>query len=169
MKSIKLTGIILKKSKVKENDQRITFFSRELGKVSFIAPGSSKITSRRVGQLDSLNVISVNLTPHHSMYYLKEVDLVSMLEGIKRSYEKRAALLMVLEILEKLLPVEQPEESIYEFVKRFLVELDRGEGGAEFVKKHLQQLSQLLGYGQTPLPQFVQEMTNRPLSSLQLL
>ncbi len=148
MKTIQATGIILRKVKTKENDQMLTLFSQQLGKVYCIAKGGQKLVSKRVGQLDSLNIVRVVLTERNGFYFAKEVDLLSRLEGIKNDFEKRKTLLLVAEILEKLLPEGEQEEEVFSCLKELLVALDREPFTPEATYAYVARLLTILGYAQ---------------------
>jgi DNA repair protein RecO (recombination protein O) len=81
----KSTGIILKKIKGKDNDQILVVFTEEFGKLYIIAKGAQKVSGRRVGSLDSLNIIRFSYSENNDFYYLKEVDLISSLQLLKNN------------------------------------------------------------------------------------
>lgn len=172
-KTLKITGFILKKHMSRENDLIVTVFSQELGKITCIAKGAQKVSGRRIGALDSLNMVRITLSLHHGFYYLKQVDLISRLELLKKDFEKRKNLLLVAEILEKLLPPLEPEEKIFTFFKQLLVQLSKKIFSEQDITVYIRKLALMLGYAppvsfSLSLPHFIHSLTEREVVSFKL-
>ena len=61
MKKYNTKAIVLKSVKYKDADKIFTLFTKEYGKISAIGRGVRKINSRRSGNLDTLNYVSVGI------------------------------------------------------------------------------------------------------------
>lgn len=171
------TGIILKKLRTKNDDKTVVLFSQEFGKLFLVAKGAQKITSRRLSSLDSLNVVHIQFTEHHSFYYIREVDVVSRLQTIKDDYSKRRLLLLFAEVLDKLLPLNQREDHIFEECMGFLRKLGKGTAHTDTIVCNIYQLLLLFGYshGQeretvtmAQLQKLLEQVTEREIKSWRL-
>jgi DNA repair protein RecO (recombination protein O) len=172
-----VTGIILKKVRSKNNDKTVVLFSRELGKLYLVAKGAQKITSKRLTSLDSLNVVKVNFSERFGFMYIREVDVVSRLQTIKDDYDKRRLLLLFAEVLDKLLPLNQKEEEVYEESLAFLRKLSKGVASDRSIVKDVNALLLLLGYSHATkqptysleeLQRLLEQITEREIKSWQL-
>jgi len=146
VKQRKAKGLILRKARAKDNDQILVVFTKNLGKIFLIAKGARKITSKRIGALNTLNVIKFNYTGKNQQHYLKEVELISSLQSLKKDYEKRKAVIILAEILDKLLPLNQKEEEIYAQTKIILRTINQNPFLKENMLDSTQKLLVLLGY-----------------------
>lgn len=142
----KATGIILKKLRSKERDQTFVVFTKEFGKLIFTAKGAQKITSKRVSTLDTLNAVSINFYEHNSYYFIKEIDLLSTMQSVKDDYDKRSALLIIAEIVDKLLPLNQKEEAIFALMAKSLKKIQISDCDKPFMTKLIEELLALFGY-----------------------
>ncbi|MBI2593599.1 DNA repair protein RecO, partial [Candidatus Daviesbacteria bacterium] len=61
MPSVAVEGIILKRTNFGEADRMLTVLTKNLGKITVIARGVRKITSRRAGNVELLNVVKLGL------------------------------------------------------------------------------------------------------------
>lgn len=171
------TGIILKKLRGKDDDKTVVLFSREFGKLFVVAKGAQKITSKRLSQLDSLNIVRLQFIDHHGLFYAREIDVVSRLQTIKDDYTKRRLLLLFAEVLDKLLPQNQREEHIYEESILFLKKLGKGVCTTKTIVQDIYQLLRLFGYSHADetkalsakdLQQLLEQVTEREIKSWRL-
>jgi DNA repair protein RecO (recombination protein O) len=75
-------GIILKRRNFGETDRIITIFTRELGKISCIAKGVRKITSRRSGHVEVFHRVHISYHDGKGMYLLTEVQSLDAHQGL---------------------------------------------------------------------------------------
>lgn len=141
-------GIILRKIRTKENDQTVVIFSEEFGKIWLLAKGAQKINSKRLPCLDSLNFVNFSFTNRTGLNFLKEISLISALEQLKIDYQKKRTLLLIIEILDKILPIGQKEAQVFELTKEFLVLLNKQKDGFDdLLLITIKRLMVILGYG----------------------
>ncbi|OGK16080.1 DNA repair protein RecO [Candidatus Roizmanbacteria bacterium RIFCSPHIGHO2_01_FULL_39_12c] len=146
-RTVKIEAIVLKKKILPNRDTIVALFSDALGKVSVIAKGVKKITSRRSPHLQTANLISCILYKKDERYYLQETTLISGFSQIKNNREKLNNLYQYFFILERLLPENQTEPQIYNLLLRYLIELSQAkENKIELLKNYLNNTLKLLGY-----------------------
>ena len=143
-------GFVLKKTRLLETTQSITVFTKEKGKMYFIVKGAQKLTSRRSSHLQTGNLISLDAASHVSgAWYVRSTGLQSGFSLLKESSDKVRVLYNLLLVLDRLLPVEQPEVMVYEMFLRAIVHLNSTQiqhDGVLFA--FVGQICETLGYGQ---------------------
>ncbi|MEO6509337.1 MAG: DNA repair protein RecO [Patescibacteria group bacterium] len=173
-KGTKLKGFIIKKKSLLNKDILFTIFSEELGKVSVIAKGIKKITSRRAPHIQTGNLVNVELSSRGDILYLQDSFLISGFSQIRDSEQKTNFLFLYFFVLDRILPEHQQELKMYTSTQQFLFEMARK---TEFTKQsfteHLNKLLSIAGYvqGEKTLPELirtVEEVINEkvPVSSL---
>lgn len=130
----KTKGIILKKRELLNKDRLITIFSEEIGKVNVIAKGIKKITSKRLPHTETANLIKAVLYKKNDRYYLHETELISAFSKIKKHKSKIELLYYFFFILERIIPENEKEPTIYKLTKQFLIDLSNNN---EFSQKEL--------------------------------
>ncbi len=78
MKKYNVRAVVLKSLKYRDSDKIFTLLSKEKGKISAIGRGVRKISSRRNGNLDTLNLISANI--HEDRVGFKSIEEVKTIE-----------------------------------------------------------------------------------------
>ena len=147
----KVTGIILKKNRTRDNDQSMVVFTKELGKILVYGKGAQKITSKRLGALDTLNYVEMVVREFNQNFSLKEVYLKSSLLSLKLDYKKKKHFLLIVEILDKLTSFNQEDRHLFNYLAQFLINEAKNEASDEdFFEKTLE-LLKVMGYSLPPL------------------
>ncbi len=170
-RTFKTEAIILKKRNLLNKDVVITFFSQELGKISVFAKGIKKITSRRLPNTQTGNLINAVIYKKDDRFYLQETNLISAFSQIKNNSKKIDYLYQFFFILERLLPENQKEEAVYKLVKRFMIELSKDGFDMKKLTAYFNDLLFDLGYlkEKKPLEEIrflIEEIINEKIPSL---
>lgn len=108
-------AFILKRKNVGESDKILTLFTKTNGKIRAIAKGVRKITSRRGPYLDVFNEVKITLHKGKSWDTVTEVDsLSSRRTAYASSWMRMRAAYVVVEVIDKLLPDNEPHLAVYE-------------------------------------------------------
>ena len=146
-RTIKTEAIVLKKRAFPNQDKIVTLFTKELGKLTVFAKGIKKITSRRLPHVQTANLINTILYKKDNRFYLQETNLISGFSQIKKNPHKIQLLYLFLFVVERLLPENQLETTVYKLVLKFLIELAKTDSQNDlFLTKSLNKILQLLGY-----------------------
>lgn len=122
----KTEAIVFKKNtNLLHKDSLITLFTQEYGKLKLIAKGIKKVTSRRLPHNQTGNLIKAIIGRKDSFFYLQETELVSHFSEIKKNKTKINILYFYFFVLDRLLPENQKELTIYNLTKKFLINLSR--------------------------------------------
>ncbi len=148
--SIRIEGVVLKKYTLLETTQSVTIFTRPYGKLHAIVKGARSLTSRRSPHLQTGNLITCEITQHVSgAWYLGSTTLHSAFSVLKESQDKVRVLYNILLVLDRLLPVESPEDMIYEMLIRAMVHLDKMEVGHDrLLFTFVRDMCEALGFGE---------------------
>lgn len=117
-KNFKLTGFVLQKKILLKNDCLVKIFTKEKGKISVLAKGVRKITSRRLSHLQTGNLIKMIIYKKNAFFYLKETDLISGFISIKNDKVKEKDFYYLFYLIERLLPEEQKNKSLYNLLTK---------------------------------------------------
>jgi len=109
-------GFIIKRINFGEADRILTIFSKENGKVTAIAKGVRKITSRRGGLLEPFNLVKFNTVQRYSMKVLTEVELKSSFESHKADLNSYKKILVVCELIDALCAEDVKVKNLYDNV-----------------------------------------------------
>ncbi len=154
-RTFKTEAIVLKKRSLLNKDSIVTFFTREYGKVRSVAKGIKKITSRRLPHTQTANLLNIVLYNHHDRFYLQESHLISGFSEIKKNRAKMNNLYILLFIIERLLPENQPEIPVYNLTKHYLVDLSKKNDKLDvLLGKYINQIVMVLGYSTEEKPLF---------------
>lgn len=115
MPSLTLEGLILKRANFGEADRMLTILTKNLGKISVVARGVRKITSRRAGNVELLNLVKIGLFQSKG-YTLTEAESLETFPRIKSNLAVSTAAFHILELANKLLPENDPNFQAYDLI-----------------------------------------------------
>ncbi len=145
MASLTLEGIILKRSNFGEADRMLTILTKNLGKISVVARGVRKITSRRAGNVELLNLVKVGLFKGKG-YTLTEAESIKTFPRIKSNLAISTAAFHILELANKFLPENDTNFRAYELIKETLLKLEESPRQI-FIRAFEVKFLSLLGFG----------------------
>lgn len=123
MPAITVEGIILKRSNFGEADRMLTILTKNYGKISVVARGVRKITSRRAGNVELLNIVKVGLFKGKG-YTLTEAQSVKTFPRIKSNLAVSTAGFHIIELIDKILPENDPNPNVYDLVRETLLQFE---------------------------------------------
>lgn len=112
MSSVSTEGIILKRHNFGEADRVMTALTDRFGKISIVARGVRRITSRRAGNVEILNRVSMSLFKGKN-YTLTEAQSLETFPVIKSQLTLSTIAFHLIELADKLLLEDQPNVSAY--------------------------------------------------------
>lgn len=168
----KTKGFILRKQSLLNKDILFTIFSEETGKISAIAKGIKKITSRRAPHIQTGNLVEIEINHRGTVSYLQNSRLISAFSQIRDSEQKTNYLYLFFFILDRILPEHQQEITMYQATQVFMFDMARNpDFSKDAFTKHLNNLLSHAGYvqGYKKLPELirvVEEVINEKVPSL---
>ena len=116
MANYKTEGIVLKSIKLGEADKIITIYSSERGKISAVAKGIRKTKSKFGARLEPFSHVSLMLYDGRNLDIVTQVELISSFKEIREDFDKVVYGAAMLDLLEKLCPLEEKDEIVFDFV-----------------------------------------------------
>lgn len=118
-------GIIVKRSNFGEADRILTIVTPFKGKIKVLAKGVRRITSRRGGNVETLNKVRIQIFQGKGMNLLTEAQSLETFQRIKGNLILSAYGSHVAELAERLLPEDQPNPEIYNLLLVVLTLLEK--------------------------------------------
>jgi DNA repair protein RecO (recombination protein O) len=148
MKKYNARAVVLKSVKYKDSDKIYTLFTKEYGKISAIARGVRKISSRRSGNLDTLNLVSVSFRDENLGHRsIEEVKTIESFRNLKKDLQKSTKAYYMAEIIYKSVEEDEQVSNIFNLFVKCLKTLDKNNYPGDLVISHFEMnLMNMLGY-----------------------
>lgn len=143
----KSVAIILKTKKYLETSKLIYAYTKNFGKMTFLAKGVSSIKSRLLGSSEIFNIIEINYIKkeNNSLHNIRDIEVTKSLSKISKSLEKSSIALLILESIFMTQDYENEDELFFDEIEKLLLQLnDNEEYFPIFVKSQLE-LAKSLG------------------------
>ena len=125
MKKYNTEAIVLKNINLKDADKVYTLLCRDVGKIGAIARGVRKISSRRAGNLDTLNLITVSITESDKGFKsIDEVKVINSFKQLKTNLPKIHAAYYLAELIHKSLEEHTEAVEVFMLFRQVLGSLD---------------------------------------------
>lgn len=124
MPSISTEGIILKRKNFGEADRVLTVLTKHFGKISIIAKGVRRITSRRAGNIEVLNRVKLHLFKSKN-YNLTEAQSLETYQQIKANLMLSTTAFHILELIDRMVASDQLNQEVYPLVTAILELLEK--------------------------------------------
>ncbi|MEA2020184.1 MAG: DNA repair protein RecO [Patescibacteria group bacterium] len=150
MPTYRAEGLVIKRTSYSEADQILTIFTKNRGKVSAIAKGSRKLTSRKGGHLELLNHSIFSIAEGKSLDIITEAETVEPFSSIKSNLEKSSLGHYLAEFINEFLPDGLKSYSFFRLCLMALGYLNDAEEGSSQVLIHSFELKALAELGFAP-------------------
>jgi len=117
---IKTTGIVVKRTNYKDADKILTILTPDLGKISGKAKGIRKISSSQRSHLEPGSVATIYLIKSKDHYIVTQANSIQNVKITSSNYDSAAMIYALLEITDKLIPDNDPNEVNFELLKKTL-------------------------------------------------
>lgn len=118
-------AIVIKHSNFGEADRIITVLTPYRGKLNLIAKGVRRITSRRAGNIEPLNRARIHIFQGTGLPILTEAESLEVFPKLKSDLILSTHSSYILELIDRLVPQEQPNKQIYQLLVDTLRKLDK--------------------------------------------
>ncbi|WP_121616704.1 DNA repair protein RecO [Virgibacillus halodenitrificans] len=118
MKSIKLTGIVLRSSPYGETHKIVTLYTKEQGKIALFAHGAKKAKGKLAGitQLFTEGYFLVNESPRGGMGTLKQGETINRYKNIQLDLVKTTYASCIAELIDRLTEEGVVDTTLYEIL-----------------------------------------------------
>lgn len=164
-------GIVLKATRYQEADKIITILSHYHGLIVLRAPGARRLTSKKTGHLDSLNLVKFHVTRSHHPQILTQAETIKNFSAIKNDLSLTQKAFFCAEVINQLAPQEQADGSLFQSFNNLLGALTGNQDKDKLLLTFLIFLLKHFGY---PIPQtqdlltlitHIEEITSHQLKS----
>lgn len=144
MGAVTSEGLILKRKDFGEADRVLTVLTPRFGKISVIAKGVRRITSRRAGNIEVLNRVKLHLFKAKN-YNLQEAESIETFAILKENLTLSTTAFHIIELVDRLVPEEQTNFQLYERVVSVLQILEKNPRQI-FIRAFEVKILSLLGF-----------------------
>jgi DNA repair protein RecO (recombination protein O) len=134
MTSHSTEGIVIKSINFGESDRIITLLTPYKGKISAIAKGTRKISSRRGSNLDLFNHLKIQLSGRNSLEIITEAESLNSFKILKENLAKISYAYYAVEIINEFLAFGQGGKAIFDLLANFLKVLNKEKNSLELRK-----------------------------------
>lgn len=148
-----IEAIVIRKRPVREHDQLVVLYSRELGKLQAVAKGSLRAHSRQALAPDEGCLIRCELVDGRSGPIMTGAQSLRSLSRAKRSALAWTAVQFFLQATDAVVFESQPDDALWRCLVETLSALDAADDGhaLDVFRAGQQRLLGALGYGMTPV------------------
>lgn len=142
-------AFVLRKSQRGDYDRQYIFFTKELGKITALAKGAMKISSKLAPHLDYFYLTEVMVAPGKGYYRLAGAKLKRAYLTDSQDELKLNSACFFLETASNLIVDSSPDEQLYEIIAEFFSALAKAQAGREthlVLNRALFELLSKLGY-----------------------
>lgn len=167
MPAVTTEGLILKRRSFGEADRVLTVLTDRFGKISIIAKGVRKITSRRAGNIEILNRVKLHLFKAKN-YTLTEAESIETFDKIKKNLILTSSAFHIIELVDRLTPEEQRNPQLYALVVSALTLLQENPRQL-FLRAFEVKILSMLGFWSSQATQDLDPSTSDLLQKLETL
>jgi len=119
-------GFLIRSVDYRDKDRILSFFTREHGRMDFIALGAKNSQKRFAGAIDFLNFLKLNYqsSSRGGLHRLNQVEIIESYPGIRADYDRTVLALEWMRLLSRALPVENPIPGFLELLQNHLKALE---------------------------------------------
>lgn len=124
MRSYTFEGVVIKRLDFGEADKLLTFFTKELGKVTLVGKGLRRLSSKRAGSVELFNQVRASAVPGRgSLDTLTEVQLLDPYTPWRKHLGRVNVAYQLCEVIDKLLPERQSHPQVYDILSTSLSQI----------------------------------------------
>ena len=139
-------AIVLKRHDYGEADRILTFYTRDLGKVSAIAKAVRRIASRKSGHIELFTHSDVMLADGRNLYVLTQAQTVEPFLALREDLIRTTYAYHIAELIDRLIQDGEASPTVFELLRSSLDGLCRAEDPSLVVRWFEVRLLGLLGY-----------------------
>ena len=126
MALFRATGIVLRKTKLGEADNIVTFVTADRGKVRAVAKGVRKTKSRFGGRLEPLSHVSLLLYEGRNLDVINQVETIEHFRNVREDLDRLAGAHSMLEAVDAVLQEDDEDPRIAQMLLGALRTLEAG-------------------------------------------
>lgn len=127
MNSYNIKGLVLKSTNYKDTDKIYSLLCYKLGKINVLGKGVRKISSRRAGNLDTLNIIEGRINEGRGgIKIIEEAKAIDTFKSIKKEYRLVTNAYYLVELVYRNIEDENETDEVLDALIKCLKILSKG-------------------------------------------
>lgn len=127
MGSYKTEGIILKRTNFEESDRILTIYTKHFGKISVLAKGIRKPTSKKSPSLELFNWVKILVNRGRNLDLVSESETVRAFRFLKKDLKKVGLAFHFCELVERLTAENVKNRQIFNLLAGSLMGLEKAD------------------------------------------
>lgn len=170
-RSYTVEAIVLKRYNFSDADRFVTLFSREQGKLTGLAKGVRRLTSKKRPALEPGNHVKAAFSQGRSTDLITQADLITSFPDLRQTLVKTTQLCQVLEIIDSLTAEAEAHPTVFTNLINLLYQLHLGGPQKTHILSATKHILIDLGFGipddpsEAALKDHLHDITGHPLRS----
>jgi len=122
-RSLKTEALVIGSMRLREADRIVTLYTRERGRLSAVAKGVRRTSSRVGGRLEPLSLVHVVLYPGRSLYTITGVETIRTFQGVRDVLFRLEEGARLLETVRRVFPEEEEHVGAFNLLVRGVSQL----------------------------------------------
>lgn len=158
-----IEAIVIRKVPVREHDQLVVLYSREIGKMTAAARGSLRLHSKQALALDEGNLMHCEMVHGKAGPIMTGAQAIHSFSSAKRSPIRWAAMQFFLQLIDAVVFDEQPDDQLWMCINDVLVRLNAASDAEalEVFRRCQGSVLAVLGYGEQSEEYMTSNSANR--------
>lgn len=162
-------GIIIKRTNYGEADRILTIFTKHYGKIKAIAKGVRKTTSKKGGNLELFNDVTLFLSEGRNLDIITEAEVINSFEKTRGNLNLVGQAFQIAEVADRLTAEREENRRVFELLRKSFQDLNRGK--REAVLSFEIELLKELGFGlpedlsEKSVERFIESIIEKKLKS----
>lgn len=168
-------GIVLKRRNFSEADRLVTIFTKRYGKLTALAKGVRKLSSRKKGALEPATLSQCFFASGKSLPLITQTNIINNFSQARTNLTRLTQTFQILEIVDNLTAEGEEQEDVYQLIIDSLKLLEKNGTKKQALLSQIIKLVQVLGFGppanfdESNLKNYIEELSNRRLKSKSFL
>jgi DNA repair protein RecO (recombination protein O) len=145
-RSIRTEGIILRRRDFGEADRILVLFSRKLGRISCIAKGSRKPSSKISGHIDIFTRSSMLISRGRNLHLLTQAETIESYDELRKNLTGIGRGSYIVELVDAFSYEEGSNLKLYDLILATLESLNRGDNPSIVIHYYELHLLDLVGF-----------------------
>ena len=139
-------GIVLARRSYSEADRILVVYSKNYGKISFMAKGVRKLKSRKRGSLEVFSHIKFSAARGRNLDIIEEVEIIDSFQRIRKSLKKVAVAYYLMEVVGRVTQEGEKNENFFTLILKYLQNLKTTKSLRKLREEFIFQTLVLLGF-----------------------
>ncbi len=124
--TFKSEGVVIGRRSFKDYDRLVTIYSSKFGKITALAKGAKRISSRKAGGLEIGTRANFVFSRSHGFAIITEVSPIEYFFELRTDFKRLGLGFLLFELISRMTVEEQPQEGLYSLILKLLRGISQG-------------------------------------------